>query len=149
MCTVDWCKMRIFKFVLGAGLALFALAGAIPKANACVLYLCGTFNVAVYQGTNTGSSSDPMEFANSSNPLLAGAALATGTLTGTINFSSPPSADTISAFLSNSGANTLSASLTGLTEGLSTGNYGLTTLFVISGVLALAPFLEISFMTTA
>src|SRR5450755_4652536 len=120
MSNIEWCKMRFLKSVLAVSSSVFALAGAAPNANAitCPIHLCGAFTISVYQGTGSGAS-DPMEFANSTNPLLGGAALATGLFTGDINFIMPTSGSgQINDFLS-SGGGTLAAALAALTQQMS------------------------------
>ncbi len=94
----------------------------------------GTFNIAIYQGTGDGTSSAPIEQANSSNPLFSTKALAMLTYTGPLNLSEPGGgANQISNFLTSGGGSytVTSGSITG--DQLSTAPFALTTLFSITG----------------
>jgi hypothetical protein len=131
----------VLKCALLSGFAVAALTGASTVAQAFVYN--STFNIAVYQGTNPGSSiSDPFEQAVAANSGLGGLfdaslLIASGTYTGDLNFcSGSPGCSTsnndIAAFLGSS-SGTLSATLAALAgTQLSTTNFKLTTGFIIT-----------------
>jgi hypothetical protein len=94
--------------------------------------LNGTFTINIYQGTGGGNSGAPQEQANLANPLLSSTLLSQVLYTGDINFFLPTGGtNTIKAFLDSA-----AGSYSGLTVGgnaISAGNYGLTTVFSITG----------------
>ena len=121
--------MKSLQRSLLAGAALAALAFGSAQAAP----LAGTFNIDVYQFNAGGISANAAALA--SNPFLTAANLVNAgiTFTGNLNLGSPPGGNTVGSFLASSGA-----TLGGLTAGgntLSSGGFGLTTIFKITGTL--------------
>ncbi len=119
---------------------LFAVA-SFGAAHAAPI--SGEFNIVVYQGCSVGREhadcaagniNDPTVQATLGNPLINDAhKIATLTYTGAINFNEGPNGiDTVFAFLSTGGG--ILSSTEGLDHTLSTGDFGLTTVFDITSV---------------
>lgn len=121
--------MRNFKIAFLAG--AMALAGTIGVANATPLG--GTFNISVYQGPGNGNIGNANNQAQQSNPLIApGNLIGFGTYTGVLDLDDGGT-NTIGAFLSSAGG-TVSAGLAAISGSmLSTANFGMTSVFVITG----------------
>lgn len=116
----------------GVGLAFLTLMGAATVAQANPI--SGSFSIQIYQGNGPGDISgytDPREQANLANPLLATAAVGSGTYNGALNFINDPS-NTIGAFLLSAGGSIDAglAAASGLQ--LSSGLFKLTTVFEIT-----------------
>lgn len=122
-----------------AALATFFAAASFGAAHAGPV--SGTFNIAVYQGCSVGREyancaagniNDANEQAALGNPLINPSnEIATLTYTGAINFNEGPDGiDTVLAFLSTGGG--VLSSTSGLSNTLSTGDFGLTTVFDIT-----------------
>ena len=115
--------------------AVLLMAAAPTVASAGPLG--GSFNISVYQA-NCGSScniNSTDEQAVNTNPLItAGDLIASGTYTGNIGFAEPSGgANNIKSFLLSDGG-ALGGTLASLgAQQLSTGNFDLTTVFVITG----------------
>ena len=117
----------MFKSTLRAGLAFFALTGAVTLAQA--IPLNGTFGIDIYQGDGLGDINNPEVQANAANPLITGTPVS-GTYTGNLNFN--VGLNTIGDFL-NSGGGTNTFGAATLNSILSAGGFGFTTVFVITG----------------
>jgi len=118
-------------FIKKAALAgLFALA-SFSAARASPV--TGSFVITIYQGDGEGIENSTVEQANRHNPLFATTAVATFDYNGALNFTEgPDGTNTIGAFLtSGGGIYTLDPSIAA--EPLSQSNFGLTTLFSITG----------------
>jgi hypothetical protein len=125
------CAMML-KSALGAGLAFFALTGAATIAQAIPLNTA--VNISIYVGSGSGSINNPNEQADITNPLLGGAAFATGTYTGALNFNIPSGGtNTIGAFLASGGGVIGGFTAAQLNTVLSLDPFGATTLWVFTG----------------
>lgn len=110
-------------------LAVLTIAMIVPAATAHAAILTGIFSVNVFQGPGNGNGADPNNQANLANPLLGGSALYSGFYTGAINFNDGGVNNILHFLMSGGGA--LSGSTAALNTTLSTGGYGITTIFDI------------------
>lgn len=109
---------------------VMAMAGFVGAANA--VPLSGTFNITVYRGPGNGNINDANNQANLTDPLLSTVAIGTGTYTGALNFNDGGSND-ILTFLQSAGGTVTGSLLTLGGTSLSTGGFGTTSVFVITG----------------
>ena len=121
--------MKSLQRTLLAGAALTALAFGTAQAAP----LNGSFTIDIFQFNAGGVPANAAALAT--NPFLtAGNLINSGvSFTGNLNLGSPPGGNTIGSFLGSSGA-----TLGGLAVGgntLSSGGFGLTTIFRITGTL--------------
>lgn len=111
-------------------LAILTIAMIVPVGTAHAAILTGVFSVNVFQGPGNGNGADPNNQANLANPLLGGPALYSGYYTGAVNFNDGGVNNILHFLLSGGGS--LSGSTAALNTTLSTGGYGLTTIFDIA-----------------
>lgn len=117
-------KVLLSAAALGAIVSMSVAAHATP--------LDSTFNITIYQGTGTGVEGNPIEQANTGNPLFLTTPVATVTYTGKLDFRETGT-NTIGAFLSSAGGTVTGLSSADAARQLSTATFALTSLFSITG----------------
>jgi hypothetical protein len=119
---------------LCGAVTLATIAGGISASSAATL--TETFGVTIYQGPGNGDINNANNQAAQGNPLIAGGnLLGTGTYTGALDLNEGSGGtNTIGAFFTTAGSSLTGFSNPGnLGNVLSTGNFGTTTVMVITG----------------